>query len=420
MLHFQQASNAFQHFQVRPRTDTDVLFPKTNLNTVLRRLFPWALVGVYSAICVLRAPHAFAGRFWAEEGIYYGLFQTQSVISSLFYAGAGYPLFLTNASVLGAELFPVEYAPVITTLVGLAALLTLLTLILRWGERLGLKKAVAGIIAALLIMLPHTAEVTANATNLQWIAAAVCVLVLLLPGDGSKRLSSCTVFIAGLAGPAPILLIPAFVLKCALDRSRSSWVQLGCLLVPAAVMTIVILGANQSSTRSYPFDPDLYLSVISTQSAMTVFFGFDVSLAVTGWYRGAPGAVGPLFVKIISSATVALLFVIGVAFRETRRASILLAAAYWVSALVGTFGAIGPYELINRLIRSVDTFLPLMLYCCSCWGYSDRDLPRCRALLCSQLSLQSTHSQIRFRLWFSMAHRGERKFLLPEFTSVRR
>jgi hypothetical protein len=81
---------------------------------------------------------------------------------------------------------------------------------------------------------------------------------------------------------------------------------------------------------------------------MTVFFGFDVSLAVTGWYRGAPGAVGPLFVKIISSATVALLFVIGVAFRETRRASILLAAAYWVSALVGTFGAIGPYELINR------------------------------------------------------------------------
>jgi hypothetical protein len=159
MLHFQQASNAFQHFQVRPRTDTDVLFPKTNLNTVLRRLFPWALVGVYSAICVLRAPHAFAGRFWAEEGIYYGLFQTQSVISSLFYAGAGYPLFLTNASVLGAELFPVEYAPVITTLVGLAALLTLLTLILRWGERLGLKKAVAGIIAALLIMLPHTAEV---------------------------------------------------------------------------------------------------------------------------------------------------------------------------------------------------------------------------------------------------------------------
>jgi hypothetical protein len=180
------------------------------------RLFPWALVCLYGAICVLRAPHAFAGRFWAEEGLYYELFQTLSVVSSLFYAGAGYPVFLTNASVLLAELFPVEYAPVITTLVGLGALLTLLVLVLIWSERLGLDKGMAGIVAALIIMLPHTAELTANATNLQWIAAGTCVLVLLLPGNASTRLSCCVVFIAGLAGPATILLIPAFIVKCAL------------------------------------------------------------------------------------------------------------------------------------------------------------------------------------------------------------
>jgi hypothetical protein len=102
---------------------------------------------------------------------------------------------------------------------------------------------------------------------------------------------------------------------------------------------------------SHPLDPDLYLSVISTQSAMTVFFGFDASLAVTSWYRVAPGAGTALFVKIISSAAVAVPFAIGITFHDTRRASILLAAAYWVSALVGTFGAIGPYELINPLSR---------------------------------------------------------------------
>jgi len=83
----------------------------------------------------------------------------------------------------------VAYAPVITTVVGLGALLTLLALILLWSERLGLDNAMAGIIAALIIMLPHTTEVTANATNLQWIAAAICVLVLLLPADGSKVFS---------------------------------------------------------------------------------------------------------------------------------------------------------------------------------------------------------------------------------------
>jgi hypothetical protein len=351
MLNLKRTSNALTcDLEVRPGNVGDGLLPKTNLHTVLR-LFPWALVCLYGAICVLRAPHAFAGRFWAEEGLYYELFQTLSVVSSLFYAGAGYPVFLTNTSVLLAELFPVEYAPVITTLVGLGALLTLLVLVLIWSERLGLDKGMAGIVAALIIMLPHTAELTANATNLQWIAAGTCVLVLLLPGNASTRLSCCVVFIAGLAGPATILLIPAFIVKCALDRSRSSWIQLGCLLVPAAVMAGVMLGANQSSTRSHPLDPDLYLSVISTQSAMTVFFGFDASLAVTSWYRVAPGAGTALFVKIISSAAVAVPFAIGITFHDTRRASILLAAAYWVSALVGTFGAIGPYELINPLSR---------------------------------------------------------------------
>jgi hypothetical protein len=352
MLDLKQAFNALAcHLRARPGKRSDVLFAKTNLHIVLRRLFPWALVCLYGAICLLRAPQVFAGRFWAEEGIYYGLFQTLSVASSLFYAGAGYPVILTNASVLLSELVPVEYAPVITTVVGLGALLALLALILLWSERLGLDNAMAGIIAALVMMLPHTAEVTANATNLQWIAAAIGVLVLLLPGDASKGFSCCVVFIAGLAGPATILLIPAFILKCGLDRSRSSWMQLGCLLLPVAVMTIVMLGANQSSTRSHPLDPDLYLSVVSTQSAMTVFFGFDASLAVTSWYRAAPGAVVALLAKIISSAAVAVPFGIGLAFRETRRASILLATAYWVSAFVGTFGAIGPYNLINPLSR---------------------------------------------------------------------
>ena len=324
---------------------------KTSPHIVLRPLFPWALVCLYSAMYVVRAPHVFAGRFWAEEGHYYELFSNLSVISCLFYAGAGYPVFLTNASVLLAELVPVAYAPLITTVVGVGAELTLLALILVWSERLGLDSGIGGIVAALVIMLPHTAEVTANATNLQWIAAAICVLILLLPWNSSKLFSCCVVFIAGLAGPATILLIPAFILKCALDRSRSSCMQLASLLLAAGVMGAVMLEAKQSPTRSHPLDPDLYLSVVSIQSAMTVFFGFDASLAVSSWYRTAPETVFTLFVKIILFALVAVPFAIGLAFQETRRASILLATAYWVSALVGTFGAIGPYNLINPLSR---------------------------------------------------------------------
>jgi hypothetical protein len=319
------------------------LFPKANLHIALRPLFPWALICLYGAICVWRAPHVFAGRFWGEEGLYYGLFPTLSIIDCLFYALPGYPLFWTNASVLAAELFPVEYAPVITTMVGFGAELTLLALILLWRERLGLDNAIAAIVAALVIMLPHTAEVAANSTNLQWIGAAVCVLVLLVRGDASRGFSYCVTFIAGLSGPATILLIPAFILKCALDRSRSSYMQLACLLSSTAIMGVVMLGANQSSERSYPLDPDLYLSVVSTQSALAVL-GFDASLVISSWYRAAPATVTAFFLKIISFAAVAAPFGIGIAFHETRRASLLMATAYWVSALGVTFGAFDPYS----------------------------------------------------------------------------
>jgi len=370
------------------------LFPKANLHIALRRLFPWALVCVYGAVCVLRAPQIFSGRFWGEEGLYYELFPTLSFLSSLFYASAGYPVILTNASVLLSELVPVAYAPIITTMVGFGALLTLLALILLWSERLGLDGAIAGIIAALVIMLPHTAEVTANATNLQWIAAAICVLVLLLPADGSKRFSCCVPFIAGLAGPATMLLIPAFILKCALDRSRSSYMQLACLLSSAAIMLVVALGANQSSYRSYPLDPDLYLSVVSTQSAMSLFLGFDASLVISNWYRAAPETGIAFFLKIISFAAVVAPFSIGIAFHETRRASLLMATAYWVSALAGTFGALQPYTLIapiGRYFFAPNVILLLLL------GYLGSRLvapPTGAVLLAGLLALHSVPNTI--------------------------
>ena len=307
----------------------------------------------YCGFSFLRAPHVFLGRFWAEEGLYYGLFQKLSAFNALIYAGAGYPMFLTNGSVLLAELLPVKYAPFITTALGLGALFTLVAMILLWSDRLGMDKMMAGIIASIIIVLPHTAEVTANATNLQWIAASIGVVVLLLPAEKPQQFSWCVLFLAGLAGPASILLAPSFALKCALDRSRSSWIQLACLLVPAAIITAVMLETRQLSTRSYPLDPDLYVSVLSTQSAMTLFFGFDVSLAITSWYRAAPSAPWVFLIKIASTAVVLTAFLIGLAIRDTRRASVLLASAYFISVFAGVFAAINPYELINPLSRYI-------------------------------------------------------------------
>jgi hypothetical protein len=45
----------------------------------------------YGVLCILRAPKIFAGRFRAEEGLYYGVFQHGTVFKNPFLTGPGYP-----------------------------------------------------------------------------------------------------------------------------------------------------------------------------------------------------------------------------------------------------------------------------------------------------------------------------------------
>src|SRR5262249_22918915 len=86
-----------------------------------------------------------------------------------------------------------------------------------------------------------------------------------------------------------------------------------------------------------------------TQSAMSLFLGFDASLVISNWYRAAPETGIAFFLKIISFAAVVASFSIGIAFHETRRASLLMATAYWVSALAGTFVALLPDDRIGPI-----------------------------------------------------------------------
>ena len=55
-----------------------------------------------------------------------------------------------------------------------------------------------------------------------------------------------------------------------------------------------------------------------------------------------------LLVCAASVALIGLVFALGISRKITRRASLLLGAAYWVSAVVGIFGALDPQQLVGR------------------------------------------------------------------------
>src|SRR2546423_888987 len=120
------------------------------------------VVVAYSVLCILRAPRIFAGRFRAEEGAYYGLFQHGVVFKSMLLTGPGYPMVLTNVSVLIAGLFPVQYAPLVTTAIGFAAQILLVALVVLWRDRIGLDLRTSALIATAFIVIPHSAALYAN------------------------------------------------------------------------------------------------------------------------------------------------------------------------------------------------------------------------------------------------------------------
>ena len=96
------------------------------------------IITAYGVFSILRAPKIFAGRFRAEEGVFYGLFQHGTAFKNLFLTGTSYPMVLTNASALLAGLFPVQYAPLVTTAIGFAVQILLVALLVLWRERIGL------------------------------------------------------------------------------------------------------------------------------------------------------------------------------------------------------------------------------------------------------------------------------------------
>jgi hypothetical protein len=313
-----------------------------------RAAFQTVVIIAYGALSILRAPKIFAGRFRAEEGIYYGLFQHGTVFKNLFLTGPGYPVVLTNASVLVAGLLPVEYVPLVTTAIGFAVQVLLAALVILWHDRIGLNLVTSVLIVAALIVIPHSAELYASTSKMQWLVAMIDVLILIDPGTSSVKLSCTILFVGALSGIAPAMLLPAFMLKWWIDRSRASIAEFTCLAAPsAAILIIGRLFLDQHPARSYPLNPDLYLSIISVHS-VSEFFGFDTAVRLSQWYARSAGSIEGLLVSTASVALIGCGFAFGVSRDATRRASLLLAAAYCGSAIIGIFGALDPQELLAK------------------------------------------------------------------------
>ena len=306
-----------------------------------------ALLLVAFAVPVLvRMPEiVLKGRFWAEEGhTFFANAWTMPPLRALFTSYGGYLNLVANAATLAAhELLPLRLAPYATIGVGFAFQLLppllLLTARDEWLERMRFRAA--GVM--LILLVPGTEELWLQSLHAQFQLTLCCGIILALEtgtGTGAGAAARLAILaLTPLCGPGGIVLVPLFLLRAALDRSRA---RLGQGLVLAAGSAVqVLLFFEPFASREFRLDPVTLVCVVAVRHVVEPLFGLKVA------YRAGHAIRRDLALHHLPVGAmllaVAVFVPVGVAALRVKRAgaSRWLLAAAGCTACVAYYGAIG-------------------------------------------------------------------------------
>jgi hypothetical protein len=307
------------------------------------------LLAVFAMLVCLRMPQIIlTGRFWAEEGRYF--FHdawTQPPLQALFFDFGGYLNLAANGATLAARwLMPLPLAPYLTItvalLVQLCAPLLLLTARDAW-----LQPAPARLAAlALILFVPDSEEVWLQTLHCQFHLALACAIILVLrPEQGWRRIFRLALlFLAPLCGPTVIALLPLFIFRTYLDRSRPMAAQSGALAAGTAIQLVLFLHAVPG--RAYTLNPFIYACIATIRHLDAPFLGIPYAERASQAIR-ARLAAGHMPLK--ASALPFLVFgpyaLVTWIYRR-RSPAIWLFSGFVLIAGVSYFGAVGGSGLL--------------------------------------------------------------------------
>lgn len=132
------------------------------------------------------------------------------------------------------------------------------------------------LLAAAVLIVPHTGEVFFNPTNAQWVAA-LGLLLTILKKDPLSTLDWVTdstfIFFAGLSGPFIIFSLPLFLVRAWQRRTSGSFIFLGLAMVLAGVQGWFVAHAGPDHEFSGPFSLFNLFATVSYRLPTNLFFG---------------------------------------------------------------------------------------------------------------------------------------------------
>jgi hypothetical protein len=262
----------------------------------------WGILFLLLVLVFLRAPTLLLEpRLWAEEAsLFLRHAYTHDFLESLFFVpkkAAGYfSLACTLPATIAAHLFPIAYAPVVTTYFSLGVLLALFALIL-WGhssvwDTLG-KKILACVI--ILFAPSSTGEVWLNSINIMSYCALIsaCLLLEDLRVLSPRRRWAYRLLLGfcGLTAVYTTFLGGMFLLKAWWEKSRESLIHVGVVACTSLIQVAVFL--------------HLYFSNHISQKKL---IGFELGRAAQGlfFHQLAMPTLGPRWGQRLRSALVSV------------------------------------------------------------------------------------------------------------------
>jgi hypothetical protein len=253
------------------------------------RWIPWGILFLLLVLIFLRAPTLLLEpRLWAEEAsLFLHYAYTHDFLDSLLFVpqkAAGYfSLACTLPATIAAHLFPLAYAPVVTTYFSLGVLLALFAVIL-WGHSTVWDTVGKKTLACLIILCApsSTGEVWLNSINLMSYCALIsaCLLLEDLRKLSPRRRWAYRVLLGfcGLTAVYTTFLGGMFLLKAWWEKSRESLIHVGVVACTSLIQVAVFL--------------HLYFSNHISQKKL---IGFDLEKAAQGvfFHQLAMPTLGP-------------------------------------------------------------------------------------------------------------------------------
>jgi hypothetical protein len=235
----------------------------------------------FVVLVAIRMPKIWRGRFWAEEGtVFLQNAWHEPWYKALFFVYGGYLNLIANfATIVARNILPLAQAPYASSLIALV-IQTVPTILLCCSRQKWLQNQTTLIAALLLVALPSTHEIWISSIGSQFHLNLCTVLVLVLETQTTgaiKWLQYALLVVAPLTGLGPSLLLPLFIARAIIDKSKQRAVQATLLGLASAAQFFIFY---QPQTR-----PPLGISLPLLLHAMFMRYLVEPFL---GWTEATP------------------------------------------------------------------------------------------------------------------------------------